>query len=63
MESKASLNNATQQDGQFPATSTIAIVGGGPVALYLALMLGRANINVVVFERDPDIVRRPKAAG
>lgn len=48
---------------QIQSSSSIAIVGGGPVGLYTALILGQAGIEVFVFERSTGILRYPKAAG
>ncbi|MCC2033192.1 FAD-dependent oxidoreductase [Microbacterium sp. BWT-G7] len=39
----------------------IAIVGGGPVGLTLALFLARAGVQVTVLERDAEINRSPRA--
>lgn len=41
-------------------TAEVAIVGGGPVGLGLAIDLGQRGINVVVFEKHDTIQRIPK---
>ncbi|MEL6689635.1 MAG: bifunctional 3-(3-hydroxy-phenyl)propionate/3-hydroxycinnamic acid hydroxylase [Pseudomonadota bacterium] len=39
----------------------IAIVGGGPVGLLLAILLGKQGRDVVLVERYPEIYQRPRA--
>jgi len=41
----------------------VAIVGGGPCGLFTALVLGRAGIRCVVYERDAGLSNHPKAMG
>src|SRR6478672_9239981 len=42
---------------------SVAIVGGGPCGLMTALLLARAGIRCVVFEKKPGISTHPKAMG
>ncbi len=47
-----------------PSTHTpVAIVGGGPCGLALALQLAQRNIPCVVFEKKPGLSTHPKAMG
>lgn len=39
------------------ATTTCAVVGGGPAGMVLGLLLARAGIEVTVFEKHPDFLR------
>lgn len=39
----------------------VAIVGGGPVGLFTALLLARSGVECVVLERHPHILNHPKA--
>jgi len=41
----------------------VAIVGGGPCGLFTALVLGRAGISCVVYEKDAGLSNHPKAMG
>jgi putative polyketide hydroxylase len=43
--------------------ASVAIVGGGPCGLMTALLLARAGIRCVVFEKKPGISTHPKAMG
>jgi putative polyketide hydroxylase len=42
---------------------SVAIVGGGPCGLMMALLLARTGIRCVVFEKKPGISTHPKAMG
>jgi putative polyketide hydroxylase len=41
----------------------VAIVGGGPCGLALALQLAQRNISCFVFEKKPGLSTHPKAMG
>ena len=43
--------------------SSVAIVGGGPCGLMTALLLARAGVRCVIFEKKPGISTHPKAMG
>ena len=49
----------TSEVAKFP----VAIVGGGPVGLAMAVLLDRFGIEFVLFERSPGITDHPKARG
>ena len=42
---------------------SVAIVGGGPCGMMTSLLLARAGIRNVVFEKKPGISTHPKAMG
>ena len=42
---------------------SVAIVGGGPCGLFLALLLGRRGVRCHVFEKKPGLSTHPKAMG
>lgn len=42
-------------------TADVSIIGGGPVGLLLAILLGQRGKRVVIAERWPDIYDRPRA--
>ena len=42
---------------------SVAIVGGGPCGLMTALLLARAGVRCIVFEKKPGISTHPKAMG
>ena len=45
-----------------PSDTRVLIVGGGPVGLFCALLLGRAGIAVRVFDANPGLQDDPRAA-
>ncbi|KAJ9143471.1 hypothetical protein NKR23_g6577 [Pleurostoma richardsiae] len=46
----------------FPiSTSTVTIIGAGPVGLFTALALAKAGIDVVVFDSEKDVLTSPRA--
>ncbi|KAH8894412.1 FAD/NAD(P)-binding domain-containing protein [Thozetella sp. PMI_491] len=45
------------------SSSTICVVGAGPVGLFTALLLAQAGISVAVFEKEQQIVQSPRAMG
>ncbi|KAK0124481.1 hypothetical protein ONS95_009433 [Cadophora gregata] len=49
-------------DKQNETSSAVAIIGGGPVGLYAALLLGQAGIETHVFERESHVLQTPRAA-
>jgi 3-(3-hydroxy-phenyl)propionate hydroxylase len=44
-----------------PESTQVLIVGGGPVGLMLANLLGREGVNTVLIERNPGCVPEPRA--
>ncbi|KAH8586907.1 FAD-binding monooxygenase [Bisporella sp. PMI_857] len=44
-------------------SSTVCVVGAGPVGLFTTLLLAQAGIDVVVFEAEDAIVKSPRAMG
>ncbi|CAK7203394.1 hypothetical protein SEUCBS139899_006127 [Sporothrix eucalyptigena] len=44
-------------------TTSVVIVGAGPVGMFLALKLGRAGIDVTVVEKDAEFHDAPRACG
>ncbi|KAL2831858.1 hypothetical protein BJY01DRAFT_254143 [Aspergillus pseudoustus] len=44
-------------------SSTVCVVGAGPVGLFTTLLLAQAGIDVAVFEREYAIVQSPRAMG
>ncbi|MGJ8610993.1 MAG: bifunctional 3-(3-hydroxy-phenyl)propionate/3-hydroxycinnamic acid hydroxylase, partial [Octadecabacter sp.] len=59
--SKPELNHAQTSTENLDMTSEVVIVGGGPVGLLLAILLGRAGKTVEIIEKWPDIYERPRA--
>lgn len=45
------------------ATTSVVIVGAGPVGMLLALKLGKANIDVTVIEKESTTAEDPRAIG
>lgn len=48
---------------RFPATTSVLIVGGGPVGLTLSLLLSGYGVDHLLVEAHPDTSRHPKARG
>ncbi|OJI96473.1 hypothetical protein ASPVEDRAFT_78242 [Aspergillus versicolor CBS 583.65] len=44
-------------------SSTVCVVGAGPVGLFTTLLLAQAGVDVTVFEREDAIVQSPRAMG
>ena len=46
---------------ELPSQCDVAIVGAGPIGLMLANLLGSAGVDVIVIERNNDLVGLPRA--
>ena len=45
-----------------PSRAPVAIVGGGPVGLLLALFLDHYGVRSVIFNAEPEVRRHPKGS-
>lgn len=52
---KPSLNIETHEEHD------VIIIGGGPVGLFLGLVLAQKGIDVVILEVEADIIQSPRA--